>query len=208
MLTELCVFHDANAFKDIISATKDFVAKNETRPLYQMVFLRGQKHAPYTLADQVYHRGQLTAIALDGYRVSHETCTRVTIEEDFTAYIFIPRVKPIKTDTVKLYRDEDGTIVLSYESAKSAIQFRSKQPHVSAVNHESLYQQVSETAIDLQTGCSASYLMDAAQSLTNNNRHVPVVINASLDPTKPIRLTQQNSTRIILPIRIKSTNNS
>ena len=30
MLTELCVFHDANAFKDIISATKDFVAKNET----------------------------------------------------------------------------------------------------------------------------------------------------------------------------------
>lgn len=201
-MQEICRFNSSRDFNELLKATKDFVSKNDNRPVWQMIFLRGEKQAPDTISETMLLRSKLTALAIDGYRVSREICRNITVWEDFTGYIYIPRCRPSKDDTVIIYRDEDGTIVISYENSHGAIQFRNKQP-VTKASHEDLYNQVSEYATDIRMGVNAVFLENAAMSLTTV-KHMPVVISASLDPTKPLKLTQGDSIRIVLPVRLKS----
>lgn len=67
---------ELSALKVIVNATKEFVSASNNRPVYQYICLK------FSSADN-----EVTAVAIDGYRMSVEHTLCLSVDEDFTVFI-------------------------------------------------------------------------------------------------------------------------
>lgn len=213
MLQDVCHFRDANEFMTILRAVKDFVAKDNTRPLQQVIFLRGETVSSHDADNHQY--GQLTAIALDGYRLSHEVLPNPTYLIPFAGFLSVPRYNPTKDDRVIIRQDTDKSLTLCYQSniTGQTVQFHTPVPQNAfaepEIFHERMWKQAEKMTAnhDFYAGLNAKYLTDAVKSITPargfRNARLPIVLSGGTPVTAVSVTLSPYSKRVVLPVRVK-----
>ena len=175
-----------NDFNRIISATKAFVAKNGTQKAYQYIKLE------FNAENQ-----RVTAIAVDGYRMSVEHSVVSDCENDFIVYI-----KP----TVALPKSKYATFSLDgNEAVVRCDDFMSGYEQPQAVDFD-WQKAIPQDEPSFKIGFNGNYLLtalQAAKSSAGNSFRSPVVLEfrSPLDPV--ILKTNGDDIKMVLPIRIK-----
>ena len=175
-----------NDFNRIISATKAFVAKNGTRKVHQYIKLE------FNAENQ-----RVTAIAVDGYRMSVEHSIISDCENDFIVYI-----KP----TVALPKSQYATFSLDGNEAVvrcGGFMFGYEQPQAVEFDWQKAIPQGEPS---LKIGFNGNYLLtalQAAKSSVGNSFRSPVVLEFR-SPFDPVILkTNGDDIKMVLPVRIK-----
>lgn len=214
MQNTVCVFHDTTDFMTILRAVKDFVAQDDTRPLQQLIFLRGETVSSHDVDD--HHYGQLTAIALNGYCLSREILPNPGTLTPFAGFLSVPRYNPTKNDRVFIEQNSlDKSLTLCYQShiTNQTVRFHTPVPQGAfdepEIFHERLWKQAERmtSGHDFYVGLNAKYLMDAAKSITPTrgfrNARLPVILSGKTPVTAVSVNLSPYSQRVILPVRVK-----
>lgn len=175
-----------NDFNRIISATKSFVEKNGTRKSHQYIKLE------FSAENQL-----VTAIAVDGYRMSVEHSIISDCENDFIIYI-----KP----TVALPKSQYATLSITGNEAIvrcGDIMFGYDQPDASDFDWKKAIPQGKPS---FKIGFNGNYLLtalQAAKSSVGNSFKNPIVLEFR-SPLEPVILkTNGEDIKMVLPVRIK-----
>ena len=175
-----------NDFNRIISTTKAFVAKNSTKKTYQYIKLE------FNAENQ-----RVTAIAVDGYRMSVEHSIISDCENDFIVYI-----KP----TVALPKSQYATFMLDGNEAVvrcGGFMFGYEQPDASDFDWQKAIPQGEPS---FKIGLNGNYLLtafQAAKASCGNSFRSPVVLEFR-SPLKPLILkTNGEDIKMVLPVRIQ-----
>lgn len=214
MQNTVCTFHDTTDFMTILRAVKDFVAQDDTRPLQQLIFLRGETVSSHDADGHQY--GQLTAIALNGYCLSREILPNPGTLTPFAGFLAIPRYNPTKNDRVFIEQNSlDKSLTLCYQShiTNQTVRFHTPVPQGAfdepEIFHERLWKQAERmtSGHDFYVGLNAKYLMDAAKSITPTrgfrNARLPVILSGKTPVTAVSVNLSPYSQRVILPVRVK-----
>lgn len=174
-----------NDFNRIIAATKPFVSTSEYRLAYQYIKLEFDAE----------HQ-QVTAVAVDGYRLSVEHAVISDCEESFKVYVKSNIKLPSKQYAKFTLEDEEvivrcGDFIFGYHQPKP---------------EEFDWQKAIPTSdITYRIGFNGNYLLSALQAakVSCGGFKRPVVLELR-SPLEPIILrTNQEDVKLVLPIRIK-----
>lgn len=180
----------ANDFNKVIDATKNHVSTNCGVRKWQN-FIKLEFSA---------QENKMTAIAVDGYRMSVETCVIDMCEEDFECYI-LPTVKLKNGCYARIDFYEDDEYV---EITCNDFHFGYDQPEKSTLDWKKVLPKNEPT---YKIGFNGNYLLQALQaakvSLGGNFRK-PVVLELR-SPIEPILLKTNGGEdiKMVLPIRLK-----
>lgn len=177
-------------FNRLIEATKPFVSGNEFEPRWFARYIRLDAEAPQ----------RLTAIAVDGYRLSVEHCLCDELDESFTAYIR-PTIRLPKKQRVTIELVENELIIRGKDYS-----FGFTQPKQTDAFD---YQKAIPTKDKQQfrIGFNVNYLIDALQAAKKSVGGVmkdPVVIEFYGELSPAIIRTHGEDIKMVLPIRIKA----
>ena len=175
-----------NDFNRIITATKDFVSQFGSRKYHQFIKLEFRSEA-----------SMVTAIAVDGYRMSVETAVISDCEEDFDVYVKSNIKLPNKM-YAQISLEETEAIIRC-----NGFSFGYEQPS----GGEFLdWQKVIPTEeVAYKIAFNGNYLLQALQAarISNGGFSTPVVLEFR-SPVSPILIkTGKNNVKMVLPIRIK-----
>jgi len=175
-----------NDFNRIIAATKGFVGKNNHRIAHQYIKLE---------FDAEFQK--VTAIAVDGYRMSVEHAVVSDCEESFSVYV--------KSD-VRLPAKQYAKFTLEGEEVMircGDFVFGYRQPKPEEFDWEKA---IPKTDIAYKIGFNGNYLLSALQAAKvscGDSFKTPVVLEFR-SPVEPILLrTNKEDIKMVLPIRIK-----
>ena len=175
-----------NDFNRIISATKSFVAKNSAKKAQQYIKLE------FNAENQ-----RVTAIAVDGYRMSVEHSIISDCENDFIIYI---------KSTVALPKNQYATFSLDGNEAVARcgdFMFGYEQPDAFDFDWQKAIPQGEPS---FKIGFNGNYLLtalQAAKSSVGNSFKTPVVLEFR-SPLEPVILkTNGDDIKMVLPVRIK-----
>lgn len=175
------------ALQVIVDATKEFVGVNDHRPIYQYICLK------FSADDN-----EVTAVAVDGYRLSIERSI-CTVDEDFTVYIkpYLPRGSKKSFAVIELkddfaYINVDGNVT-GY-----------KQPSGEFLDWENAIPKSEST---YKIGFNGLYLLSALKAVKISARDVfrNAVTLELRGPKEPIILRtgkKGENIKMILPVRI------
>lgn len=176
-----------NDFNRIIAATKTFVSKGTFRPAQQFIKLEFSAELQ-----------QVTAIAVDGYRMSVEHSIISDCDEDFVAYI---------KSNVKLPSGVYAEIILREENKEVEIRstgflFGYSQPDPFDFNWQKV---IPKNEVSYKIGFNGNYLLEALQAAKAScgNSFKKAVVLEFRSPLEPIVLrTNTDDIKMVLPIRI------
>lgn len=175
-----------NDFNRIISATKAFVAKNSVKKAQQYIKLE------FNAENQ-----RVTAIAVDGYRMSVEHSIISDCENDFIVYI---------KSTISLPKSQYATFSLNGNEAVvrcGDFMFGYEQPDADNFDWQKA---IPEGEPSFKIGFNGNYLLtvlQAAKASCGNSFRSPVVLEFR-SPLEPVILkTNGVDIKMVLPILIK-----
>ena len=170
----------------IIQATKDFVNHGSARPTHQYINLK---------FDAEFQT--VTAVAVDGYRMSVEHAAISDCEETFSVYI-----KP----GIKLPRRNYATFTLENDEVFvrcNGFVFGYKQPEPIAFDWEKV---IPKNEATFKIGFNGNYLLSALQAARascGDGFKSPVVLEFR-GPLSPVVLrTNKEDIKLVLPVRMK-----
>ena len=174
-----------NDFNSIISATKAFVAKNSARKEHQYIKLECNAE-----------NQRVTAIAVEGFRMSVEHSVISDCENNFIIYI---------KSTVALPKNQYATFSVNGNEAVvrcGDFMFGYEQPDASDFDWQKAIPQGEPS---FKIGFNGNYLLtalQAAKSSVGNSFRSPVILEfrSPLDPV--ILKTNGQDIKMVLPIRI------
>lgn len=174
----------------IINATKKFTSTSGGNPTHRCIRL-----------DFRINSSSVTAVALDGYRMSIEHSICFGVDEDFSCYIKPDMPKcpaAIKQVKVELQADK---VFIEYGDAIVGC----KQPKGEFLDYNKIYADTTAKEPIYKIGFNADYLIDALQSAKASNGgsfREPVILELR-SPTAPIILkTGGENIKVVLPIRL------
>lgn len=175
---------DTDNFNRVIAATKNFVDTSGRRPAHALIRLEffAEDHC-------------MTAIAVDGFRMSVETSV-CECDEDFTAYVH---------GGIRLPRGQEAVVNVSNDEALircGGLIFGCKQPSGEFLD----WKNVLPGPPDFKIAFNGNYLLSALQAAKascGNTLREPVVLEfrGPLDPV--IIQTGQKNIKMVLPVRIR-----
>lgn len=176
-----------NDFNRLIAATKDFISKDEAAKIAHQ----------YIRLDFSAKDSKVTAVAVDGFRLSVENSVISDCDADFTVY-----VKPNVKLPAKIYAfislESDGTALIRC----NGFVFGYDQPEPSEFDWEKA---IPQGALSLKIAFNGNYLLSALQAAkvsSGNSFKNPVVLEFR-GPLAPVILrTNQEDIKMVLPIRI------
>lgn len=175
-----------NDFNRIIKATKNFTAKNDNRKTYQYIRLEFQAEA-----------SRVTAVAIDGYRLSTEHAMCCDCDTDFVIYVRSNIRLPSNKSAV--FELVDGECLIKCED----MIFGYSQPEGEFMDWQKA---IPADAPTYRIGFNGEYLLSALQSAKASVGNVfkqPVVLEFR-SPSQPIILrTNGEDVKMVLPVRIK-----
>lgn len=177
----------------LIAATKSFMMpQSDRRDEYKYIKLEFDKESSI-----------VTAIAVDGYRLSMEHAVISNCNDSFIAYLFNPPKFPAKEfATVELENFETyKTLVIRCNK----VSFGFKQPGIIDPSDWKTY--VPSVKPTFRIGFNANYLLDAlkaAKASCGNAFNAPIVLEFT-DPNAAvlIRTNKGEDIKLVLPIRLK-----
>lgn len=173
-------------FNRLVEATKKFVAKFASRPIYEYIQLR------FDAAES-----KVTAAAVDGVRLSVEHSVVSDCDEDFVAYIR-PNVKLPSNQQAKISVDGDEVMIRC-----NGVVFGYKQPSGEFLQYEKV---LPKTEVKYKIGFNANYLLEALQAAKASNGgslRQPMVLEFR-GPLEPVIIrTNKEDIKMVLPIRLK-----
>ena len=175
-----------NDFNRIISATKEFVAKNSTKKVHQYIKLE------FNAENQ-----RVTAIAVDGCRMSVEHSIISDCENDFIVYI---------KSTVSLPKSQYATFSLNGNEAIvrcGDFMFGYEQPDASDFDWKKAIPQGKPS---FKIGFNGNYLLTALQAAKSSvgNSFKNTIVLEFRSPLEPVILkTNGEDIKMVLPVRIK-----
>lgn len=178
----------SNDFNRLLDATRSFVRKNnDVRQQFSFIKLEFRKDTQ-----------QVTAVAVDGYRMSVEHTVISECTEDFIAYI-----KP----TIKLPRGEYATISLPGDGQVAQIKcngflFGYEQPPSTEFHWENIIPRGSPSFEIAFNGNLLLSAIQAAKVSAGNSFKKPLVLQF-FSPMSPalIRTNDDNDIKMVLPMR-------
>lgn len=178
----------ANDFNRLVEATKRFVSESNHRPCNQYIKME------FCAAEN-----QVTATAVDGYRLSVEHSVISDCEEDFVVYI--------KSNT-KLPREQYARISLEDDGKEAVIRcnglaFGYTQPEQDGFDWRKA---IPTTEAIYRIGFNGNYLLSALQSAkasVGGSLREPVVLEFRSNVEPILLRTNKNDIKMVLPIRIK-----
>lgn len=175
-----------NDFNRIIAATKSFTSKSNHRIAHQYIKLE---------FDAEFKK--VTAIAVDGYKMSVEHAVISDCDEDFAVYIK-SNVKLPARQFASLTLEEDEVIVRCGEFI-----FGYRQPKPDEFDW---HKAIPTNAVTYKIAFNGNYMMSALQAAKvscGDSFRKPVILEFR-SPLEPIILrTNQEDIKMVLPIRIK-----
>ena len=187
----VAVFQSYLKYNDFIDALKGFVGGSEHRPTFQLIYLVGKRDEG------------LFGYATNGYILSKQKAENCVVDEDFTGYISVPRIRATKEDIlVQLFQDEESKemrIQMGY-----GISLRTKFPGNTEFDYEGVLAQVRPENNGGNTiGVNRTFLKTAIQSLyTRADDRGPVVMTVPDRATDAIHLRKGENERMVLPMRM------
>lgn len=176
-----------NDFNRLIETTKNFVSVNSTKPSFNFIKL------------EFYGKeNKVTAIAVDGFRMSVENTIISDCEEDFVCY-----VKP----NIKMPSGCFATINLNEETKEAVIKcngfsFGYDQPIAEEFNWRNAF---PKTEVKYKIGFNGNYLLQALQAAKAScgGFRKPVVLEfrSNLEPI--LLRTNNEDIKMVLPVRFK-----
>ena len=179
----------SNDFNRLLDATKAFVKKNENV----------RKHFCFIKLEFSSEKQEVTAIAVDGYRMSVEHAVISNCDEDFVAYI-----KP----TIRLPQREYATISLMDDGKIAQVEcngflFGYEQPNQNDFDWRSALPQgapIYEIAFNGNLLLSA---IQAAKVSAGNSFKTPLVLQF-FSPMSPVLIrTNTHDIKMVLPVRYR-----
>lgn len=176
-----------NDFNRIIAATKSFISRNSHRIAHQYIKLEFDAE----------HQ-QVTAIAVDGYRMSVEHAVVSDCEESFEVYVKSNIRLPAK-QYAKFTLESDEVMVRCGDFI-----FGYHQPKPEEFDWEKA---IPTSDITYRIGFNGNYLLSALQAAKvscGDSFKAPVVLEFR-SPMEPILLrTNKDDIKMVLPIRLKN----
>ncbi|WP_298021071.1 hypothetical protein [uncultured Dysosmobacter sp.] len=175
-----------NDFNRMILATKNFTGTNSKKGLHQYIRLEFDSETSI-----------VTAIAVDGYRMSVEHAVVSACDESFVAYVR----NNIKLPN-KMYADlelEGGDLMIRC----GEFIFGLKQPEGEFLEWEKVLPNKEAT---FKIGFNGNYLLDALQAakISNGSSFKSPVILEFRSAVEPVIIrTNKNDVKMVLPIRIR-----
>lgn len=176
----------SNDFNRVVAATKDFASSNDVRKIYNYIRLEFSAAA-----------SQMTAIAVDGYRMSVEH-TACECDEDFAAYI---------NRNTRLPRDMDATIEVSGNDTIIRCGDCIMGCSCKEISKEFLdwEKAIPGGEPGFRIGVNGNYLLSAlkaAKVSCGNSFKQPVILEfwRNVDPI--VIRTNKNDVKMVLPVRI------
>lgn len=177
----------SNDFNRIISATKDFVSHSSNKPSLQYIKLEFD-------AEQQ----KVTAIAIDGYRMSVENAVISHCDESFSVYVKGNIKLPTKQYAVFSLDGDEGEVVIRC----GEFIFGYRQPSATEINWKRM---IPSSDVTYKIGFNGNYLLSALQAAKVSCGSVfksPVVLEFRT-PNEPILLrTNSDDIKMVLPIRM------
>lgn len=173
-----------NDFNRIIAATKDFVSKNSNKKTHTYIRLEFR-----------HEEQRVTAIAVDGYRMSVENSV-CECDEDFNAYIRSNVKLPSGLNAI--FEIQDGEVIIRCGD----FIFGYQQPEGEFLD----WKKVLPDAPTFKVGFNGNYLLtalNAAKVSAGNSFKHPIVLEFR-GPLEPVIIrTNKDDVKMVLPIRIK-----
>lgn len=175
-----------NDFNRLIAATKDFISKGRARYIAH----------EYIRLDFSAGDSKVTAVAVDGFRLSVENSVISDCDGDFTVYL-----KPNVELPAKMYAfislESDGTALIRC----NGLVFGYDQPSPSEFDWKKA---LPQDTLTLKIGFNGNYLLSAlrAAEASAGGFSKPVVLEFR-GPLEPVILrTNQEDIKMVLPMRI------
>jgi hypothetical protein len=171
--------------KRIIKATSKFISKDDNKHMLQWIRLEFDKQ-----------KMTVTAIALDGYRLSVETVKCFELDDDFIAYVkpYLPVGAKNKFSRIKL---SDKICLIDIGGRFTGY----KQPDGDFFDSDNFLKETDQLPIIGEIALSRDFLVDALKSLQQDDfNKLPVIIQMR-GGAMPVSVKMGKSTRYILPIR-------
>ncbi len=177
------------AFNRILGATKAFTSSNDNRPIMRYIRLEFSKETQ-----------SVTAIALDGYRMSVEHSVCVSVDEDFTAYIKPIKLPNLRTATIEV---KDGELFIRCDGAIYGF----KQPDGDfPIDWKNALETIENDTVQFKIGFNGELLLSALQAAKASSGGMlskPVALEFR-GAEKPITLrTGTNDIKVVLPVRMR-----
>lgn len=175
-----------NDLNRIISAVKNFAAKDEQRNIYQYIRIE------FSAADS-----RATAIAVDGCRLSVEHAMCFDCEEDFAIYIRGNIRLPAKK--VATFELKDGECIIRCEDYI----FGYRQPEGEFLDWEKV---IPKNDPIFKIGFNGDFLLTALQSAKKSVGDVfkgPVILEFHGEMAPIVLRTNVDDVKFVLPVRVK-----
>ena len=173
-------------FNRMIKATKSFVQKTGSRKIYQ-----------YIRMEFCAESSRVTAVAVDGYRMSVEHAMCYDCDEDFVIYVRDNITLPKKNNV--MFERVDGECMIKCND----MIFGYVQPDGEFLDWEKA---LPEKAPEYKIAFNGDFMISALQSARTSVGNVfknPVVLEFR-GPNEPIILrTNKDDIKMVLPVRIK-----
>ena len=179
----------APSLKRLIQATRGFIDRSDRHPVHKYIRLEFSRE--FSL---------VTAIAVDGYKISieHATCS---VDEDFTAYIKAV-IPPARKNSVAFIELNDGVCSININGCIVGYQ----QPDDNFIDWKNALSDVDQKPVQYRIGFNGDYLLaalQAAKASVGNTFSKPIILEfrSSLDPL--LIKTNQSDVKMVLPVRLK-----
>lgn len=178
-----------NDYNRMIEATRNFCSKDNIRKAYNFIRLEFD-----ALENKV------TAIAVDGHRMSVENSVISDCDEDFICYI---------KGNMKLPRERFATILLDEDSKETVIRcegFAIGYEQPKAEEYLDWQKAIPSSEVKYKIGFNGNYLLQALQAAKasmGGNLRQPVVLEFRSNIEPVILRTNKEDIKMVLPIRIK-----
>lgn len=180
----------ARDLKRLIAATSGFVTGPNKNPVFNYIRLEFCKE-----------NASVTAIGVDGYRLSVEHSVCGDIDEDFVAYVrpFLPRAKQEDAAVIEV---TDGYCYIKIGDLSAGF----KQPFGTYLDYAKILTEATSSDPTLKIGFNGNYLLKALQAASascGGSFAKPVVLEFR-GPLSPVILrTNKEDVKMVLPIRIR-----
>lgn len=179
------------SLKKLVQTTKGFVKRTDAaRPAENFIRLEFSKE--FSL---------VTAVAIDGFRMSVEHSDCFEIDEDFTAYIKFDIPKGSR-DSYAAVEVKDGTCFIEVDGQIIGY----KQPSGEFIEWRTILDGAKNKPETLRIGFNGEYLLSALQAAKISSGGLlerPVVLEFR-GPLDPVLLkTNEDNWKMVLPVRLK-----
>lgn len=179
-------------FNRLIEATRRFVRADSNNAALR-----------YIRIDFSKEDSTATASAVDGFRLSVETCICNDVDSDFTVYVKPNASKCPKSIGCVLVEKLEDAATIRYGDVGISY----KQPKGDPFDYQKALRDMATTEARYKIGFNGDYLISALQSAKAGLGEAfknPIVLEFR-SPTEPILLnTGKGNVKVVLPVRIKS----